>query len=77
MKNFQRPSRKADIAPFVLTVLLVASTGCVPMMIMKSLDRDHYSEYVQATNKLNTEREQAGLTPVEVMTFEEWRGTKK
>jgi hypothetical protein len=64
----------------LLTVLLligILSTGCVPKMIMNSMDHDKYSEYVQNTNHLNLEREKAGLKPIPVMTFNEWRGEKK
>lgn len=61
----------------LLAALTAMCTGCIPMIIMKSQDRDHYSTYVQETNRLNTEREQAGLAPVKVMTFDEWRGIKK
>jgi len=59
------------LLPAVLCVLL---TGCVPMIIMKSMDRDNYSKYVQTTNQLNLDREKSHLEPVRVMTFDEWRG---
>jgi hypothetical protein len=50
--------------------------GCVPQIIMKSQDRQHYSEYVTETQRINLEREKANLAPVKVMTFNEWRGDK-
>ena len=58
------------LAPITLCLF----TGCVPMIIMNSMDRDNYSKYVQATNQLNTDREKSGLQPVHVLTFEEWKG---
>ena len=39
--------------------------------------REHYSQYVEATNALNTDREKSNLAPVHVMTFDEWQGTTK
>jgi len=60
-----------------LPLLCMALTGCVPHMIMKSQDRGKYSEYVQETNRLNTEREKSGLSPIHVMGFDEWRGESK
>jgi hypothetical protein len=57
-----------------LLCIALALTGCVPQMILKSQDRGKYSEYVQETNRLNTEREKSGLTPIHVMGFDEWRG---
>lgn len=62
------------------TLLLAPCTlllaGCVPSMIMKHRDRSSYSDYVQSTNQLNTDREKSGLAPVPVMTFDQWRGEK-
>ena len=61
-----------------LTILLslaaVLLTGCVAQMVTNSMDHDKYSQYVQETNRLNTEREKSNLAPVHVMTFDEWRG---
>lgn len=59
-----------------LLILLVASltsTGCVPMIIMRSMDHDHYSQYVETTNQLNTDREKSHLEPLHVLTFDEWK----
>ncbi len=60
----------------LLTVGLmsIALQGCVPMIVMHSMDRQHYSDYVVQTNNLNFQREKAGLKPVTVMTFEQWKG---
>ena len=59
----------------LLLVILIATPllqGCVAYRYFKSEDRDRYSEYVEQTNKLNLDREKAGLQPVHVMTFSEW-----
>ena len=59
----------------ILSLLLILPlTGCVPMIVMHSMDHDNYSKYVQATNTLNTDREEHNLAPVHVMTFDEWKG---
>lgn len=60
----------------LLVMLAALLEGCVADIVMKSQDRQHYSEYVTETQRLNLEREKAKLTPVKVMTFEEWRGGK-
>lgn len=60
-----------------LGISITVLTGCVAQMVTDSQDRHHYSEYVERTNQLNTEREKNGLAPVHVMTFDEWSGNKK
>ena len=60
----------------LLTIAASLMSGCIPQMVMKSQDRQHYSEYVTETQRLNLEREKANLAPIKVMTFEEWGGGK-
>ncbi len=57
-----------------LGILVGTLQGCVPMIVMHSMDRQHYSDYVVQTNQLNFQREKAGLKPVNVMTFDQWKG---
>jgi len=60
-----------------LTVLVATLLqGCVAKIVMNSQDRQHYSEYLTETQRLNLEREKANLTPQKIMTFDEWRGEK-
>lgn len=61
--------------PLLLCIALLCG-GCVPRMIMRSQDQEHYSHYVEETQKLNLERKKAKLEPVKVMTFQEWSGNK-
>jgi hypothetical protein len=67
--------KNGSIALLVL-VLSTLLQGCVADMVMKSQDREHYSDYVKETGRLNLEREKAGLAPQKIMTFDEWRGGK-
>jgi len=62
----------------VALVALIAPLlhGCVSDIVMKSQDRQHYSEYLTETQRINLEREKAGLAPEKMLTFEEWRGGK-
>ena len=60
----------------LLGVFLIFFSGCVPQVIMNSMDRDHYSEYLQEADKTNLEREKAGLPRQSPMTFNEWSGKK-
>jgi hypothetical protein len=55
-------------------LLAVTLQGCVPMIVMNSMDHQHYSDYVTQTNQLNFQRQKAGLQPVPVMTFDQWKG---
>jgi hypothetical protein len=48
--------------------------GCVPMIVMNSLDHQHYSEYVTKTEQLNFERQKDGFQPEPIMTFDQWKG---
>ncbi len=66
--------RKISLSLLALTALL--QQGCVAEIVMKSQDRQHYSEYVTETQRINLEREKAKLEPEKTMTFEEWRGKK-
>lgn len=50
--------------------------GCQPLghRIMDSKDREAYSEYRMESERINLEREKAGLSPQQIQTFDEWRG---
>jgi hypothetical protein len=48
--------------------------GCVPQMVMNSMDHQHYSDYVVKTEQINLDRQKAGLQPVAIMTFGQWKG---
>ena len=39
--------------------------------------RQAYSEYRTATERINLEREQSGLDPVRILTLDEWRKGKE
>jgi hypothetical protein len=54
--------------------LAVTLQGCVPTIVMNSMDHQHYSDYVTQTDQLNFQREKAGLKPVPIMTFDQWKG---
>ena len=61
----------------ILTLVLAQlMQGCIVSRIMDSEDRKHYSEYMQETQRINLEREKAGLAPQKTATFEEWKGGK-
>jgi hypothetical protein len=44
---------------------------------MESEDRKNYSSYIQETQRVNFEREKAGLKPETPMTYEQWKGMTK
>ncbi len=69
-----KPRLKTSLA--ILALVCPLLNGCVPYIIMNSQDRQHYSEYVTETQRLNLEREKANLAPLAIMTFKEWRGDK-
>ena len=60
----------------MLVLVATLLQGCIAQTIMTSQDRQHYSEYVTETQRINLEREKAHLVPEKVMTFNEWRGEK-
>lgn len=68
--------KKTSIKSALATVVLVAPLlqGCIAQRIMDSEDRKNYSEYRMQAERLNTEREKAGLAPQKILTFDEWRG---
>lgn len=57
-----------------IMLLAVTLQGCVPELVMNSMDHQHYSDYVTSTEQINFEREKAGLQPTPIMTFDEWKG---
>ncbi|MDE8347430.1 MAG: hypothetical protein POH28_14850 [Acidocella sp.] len=67
---------KQGIGRFLVFLTLAAAlSGCVPYIVMNSMDHQHYSDYVIATQKLNTTREENHLQPEPIMTFRQWDGT--
>lgn len=67
---------RALSACFLLVpVSALALSGCVPQMVMNSMDHQHYSDYVTKTEQINYEREKSGLAPTPIMTFSQWKGT--
>ena len=50
--------------------------GCVVQRVMDSEDRKHYSEYRIQAERLNMEREKAGLPAQSIQTFDDWKGKK-
>lgn len=64
---------------FVLLVASVISTGCIPIVMHGAMqaeakDRAAYSTYITDMERLNTERELAGLASRPVLTQREWSG---
>lgn len=64
-----------------LHVLLLCSTallwsGCVAEMVRDSDERNHYAEYRMQADRLNFDREKAGLPPQPVQSFEDWKAGK-
>jgi len=58
----------------ILLCYMAFLPGCVPYMVMNSMDHQHYSDYVVQTEQINTTREESHLQPEPVMTFAEWKG---
>lgn len=58
----------------ILLLFAITLQGCVPEMVMNSMDHQHYSDYVVKTEQINTQRQEAGLAPIKIMTFKEWKG---
>jgi hypothetical protein len=70
-----KPHTRSSLAQIATTILLAMTLqGCVPAMVMKSMDHEHYSDYVTKTEQINFEREKAGLQPTPIMTFDQWKG---
>ena len=57
---------------FLLVAVACLLAGCVPQMVMQGLDRGNYREYQLEMEKLNFEREKAGLQPKPIPTYNEW-----
>jgi len=72
--KMQKPKLKTSLA--LLTLIAPLLNGCVAQIVMNSQDRQHYSDYVTETQRINLEREKAKLQPEKIMTFDEWRGGK-
>ena len=73
-------ARFITVGDFFLRLLVLGSIvtllpGCVPYMVMNSMDHQHYSDYVVQTEQINTTREENHLSPEPIMTFAEWKGT--
>jgi hypothetical protein len=62
-----------------LTSLMALTPGCAAMAYQtrkqdrESRDRQAYSDYRVNMERINLERELAGLPPQRILTFEEWR----
>ena len=69
-------STKLKTTLILLALVAPLLHGCIAQIVMKSQDRQHYSEYVTETQRINLEREKAKLPPEKTMTFDEWRGAK-
>jgi hypothetical protein len=64
------------LSRFLVLISFIASlAGCVPYMVMNSMDHQHYSDYVVQTEQINTTREENHLEPEPIMTFAQWKGT--
>lgn len=71
--------RKTTSFKTMLTSVLLAAPllqGCIAQRIMDSEDRKHYLEYRQEAERINLEREKAGLKPQKVMSLDEWKTGK-
>lgn len=56
-----------------LAVLCVLVSGCsIAHRIKESDDREAYLRYRTETDRLNFEREKAGMAPASMLTFDEW-----
>jgi hypothetical protein len=71
-----RVSHKGLVASRLLISLSFTGLliGCVPTIVMNSMDHQHYSDYVVQTEQINTTREENHLAPEPIMTFQEWKG---
>jgi len=58
---------------FICACGLMLCTGCLTMAAMHAKDHEAYSQYVEQTNQLNTEREKDHLAPVPILTYHEWK----
>jgi hypothetical protein len=78
MQNLRVANRciRNAAVPIICFLVSLLLQGCVADIVMKSQDRQHYSDYVTETQRLNLEREKAGLAPTKILTFEEWSGRK-
>lgn len=67
---------KRALQLLALAALALPLSGCIPSMVMKSQDRQHWSDYKLEMERVNMEREKAGLPPKPVENFDQWRGKK-
>jgi hypothetical protein len=72
---FQARTRAVAAAAFILIACPIWQ-GCIASRIMDSEDRKHYSEYLNETQRINLEREKAGLPASKPLTLDEWKGHK-
>jgi hypothetical protein len=70
----KKPNLQKVLCLFAVAAPLLQ--GCVVQRIMDSEDRKHYSEYRMHAERLNMEREKAGLSAQSIQTFAEWKGKK-
>ncbi len=76
-KGMSRLIAVGGLASQLLIFITFTATlpGCVPYMVMSSMDHQHYSDYVVQTEQINTTRQENHLAPDPIMTFAEWKGT--
>lgn len=76
------PSMKRILTLLVPSLAALACSGCLVAAVGAGIgavkygsaaQKKAYAEYVTGANANNTEREKAGLTPVPVLTYDEWR----
>jgi len=67
------------VTPLVLTGCLVAAVGAGvgAAKYGSAKQKDAYAHYRVEAEKNNTEREKAGLTPVPILTYDEWKKGQK
>jgi hypothetical protein len=60
----------------IVILIGVLGQGCIANRITDSEDRKHYSEYLNENQRINLDREKAGLPAQQPLSFEQWRGGK-
>lgn len=83
----QSQSIKRSIANLACaTLIAISGSGCVVAAIGAGVgawkygsakQREAYTEYRNETERINLEREQSGLEPRPIMTFDEWMDGSK
>ena len=72
------PTNDRLITLVLLLLLGAAGSGCVCVgRIMEAQEKEAYARYRIQSERLNLEREKAGLRPQEIMPYETWTPSKK